>query len=582
MKMTKCFSSAFLAAITVVCFSLSVQGGDKQADRELFDKVSSKLDKGGSYFDFQSTKYLFRAIENTYAQLPAAIKVVVPDPQQQMMPMMIYNCLKPVVRNLGINEVLAGGASSVLIVEKTDKNPALFRSRQIVYHGDKKVKGLIWDFAAEKNSELTGLASLPKETLFASATQAEPGKVWAKIKIIFSKTPFPLVQSAPMLAEQSFFNKFKLKLPEFLDSLSGIWSSTLISVKTDNGRPVVFAMVKIPNKNNLVFKVLSEIAKSKPRLQVLPDEISPVTPPFLTWFKPLIRRDGENIYIVSNAKILEIIKNTIAKKDGLSSTPEFKHLSQGLPAKGIAFLYFNSKTIKVIIDIIKTNAPVGDKDWSVLSKLFPPSDLFMVVSREKDGIMHVMNSPMDLPQFIAYTSIMPSIAQLATVLPAALGKARTKARRISCMSNLKQIGLALKMYAMDHKDKYPAGNNVVGLKKLIKKDYLTDLSVYVCPDSKAVKTTTKELKEANSSYIYLGGFTEGDGADIPVVFDKLDSNKKTINILYQDGHVAALPNKFRNCEGLINHLAKTSSFKAEILKKLQEKAKEADKELGYK
>ena len=135
---------------------------------------------------------------------------------------------------------------------------------------------------------------------------------------------------------------------------------------------------------------------------------------------------------------------------------------------------------------------------------------------------------------------------------------------------------------MDHKDKFPVGNNVVGLNKLIKEDYLTNLSIYVCPNSKTIKATTKDLKETNSSYIYIGDFTEGDGANIPVVFDKLDRRKRIINILYQDGHVAALPNKFGNCKELIKYLAKTSSFKPAILKKLQEKAKQIDKELGYK
>lgn len=152
------------------------------------------------------------------------------------------------------------------------------------------------------------------------------------------------------------------------------------------------------------------------------------------------------------------------------------------------------------------------------------------------------------------------------------------------MSNLKQIGLAMKMYAMDHKDKYPTGNNAVGLSKLIKEDYLTDLPIYVCPNSKAIKAAkgSKELKEENSSYIYIGDFVEGDGANIPVAFDKLDRGKRVINILYQDGHVGLLPNRFHNCRELIKHLAKTSSFKPAVLKKLQEKAKQIDKELGYK
>ncbi|MCK4983505.1 MAG: hypothetical protein KAS17_11310, partial [Victivallaceae bacterium] len=391
------FLNAVLAVITVVCFSFSAQAGDKKDDRKLFDKISSKLEKGGSYFNFQNNKYLFRAIEHTYIQIPEVIKIIVPDQQWQMMPLMVYNCLKPIVKSLGIDEMLAAGASSILISEKTDKNPALFRSRQFIYHGDKKVKGLIWDFAAGNNHELSSLASLPKETLFACTSQSVPGKAWNKIKLIISTLPLPSIQGVPMTAEQSFFNKFNVKLPDFLDSLSGTCSSILMSAKDKDGKPALYAMLKIPNKNNLVFKVLSEIAKSQPILQVLPDEIIPAKPPALSWLKPVIRRDDKNIYIVSNAKILDIVKKTAARKDGLISTPEFEYLSQGISKKGIAFFYFNSSTIKAIVDTVKANAPAGDKDWSVLAKLIPPSDLFLVVSKEKDGITAIMNSPMDIP-----------------------------------------------------------------------------------------------------------------------------------------------------------------------------------------
>ncbi|MDD5597213.1 MAG: DUF1559 domain-containing protein, partial [Victivallaceae bacterium] len=419
------------------------------------------------------------------------------------------------------------------------------------------------------------------ETLFASAYQIEPGKIWAKLKLIFVKFPVLPVQEVPALAEQKFFNSFKVKLSDFLDSLNGRYSSLVVSAKTADGKPALYAMLKIPSKNDLTFKVLSELARSQPYFQVLPDEIKTKTPPFLSWLKPVIRRDDKNVFIVSSPEILEIVKNAAAKKDGLATSPEFKYLSQGLPQHGIAFVYFSGRTIATLIDLIKAAASQEDKNWSVFAELIPPSDFFLVISREEDGIMGTMNSPMDIPQFISYSSIFPSVLQVVRLLPA-LGQARTKARRVSCAANLKQIGLAMKMYAMDHKDKYPAGDNVAGLNKLIKEDYLTDISVFVCPESNTVKAAGGELKEANSSYIYFGDFVEGDGADIPVAFDKISNNRNVINVLYQDGRVGSLTGKFSNCEELIDYLAKTSKFKPEILKKLQEKARKIDKELGYR
>ncbi len=41
----------------------------------------------------------------------------------------------------------------------------------------------------------------------------------------------------------------------------------------------------------------------------------------------------------------------------------------------------------------------------------------------------------------------------------ALAKAKTKAQRINCLSNLKMLGLGLRMYANDNSGKYPLANN---------------------------------------------------------------------------------------------------------------------------
>jgi len=38
---------------------------------------------------------------------------------------------------------------------------------------------------------------------------------------------------------------------------------------------------------------------------------------------------------------------------------------------------------------------------------------------------------------------------------AALAKAKEKAQSISCVNNLKQMGLAARLYATDHNDAYP-------------------------------------------------------------------------------------------------------------------------------
>src|SRR5881392_2285 len=48
------------------------------------------------------------------------------------------------------------------------------------------------------------------------------------------------------------------------------------------------------------------------------------------------------------------------------------------------------------------------------------------------------------------------IAILAAILFPVFAQARDKARQVSCMSNMKQLGLAVLMYAQDHDERMPS------------------------------------------------------------------------------------------------------------------------------
>ena len=51
--------------------------------------------------------------------------------------------------------------------------------------------------------------------------------------------------------------------------------------------------------------------------------------------------------------------------------------------------------------------------------------------------------------------VIAIIAVLASLLLPALSKAKAKAQRIKCTSNLKQVSLGFRLYGTDHKDRFP-------------------------------------------------------------------------------------------------------------------------------
>lgn len=118
-------------------------------------------------------------------------------------------------------------------------------------------------------------------------------------------------------------------------------------------------------------------------------------------------------------------------------------------------------------------------------------------------------------------------------------KPRESTLKMHCGDNLKQIGLALRNYAIDYEGNFPPFDGAAGLELLIKNDYLSDCKIYICPSSKLKESKRgTPLKEETISYVYTGGFHEK--STLPLVWEKDGNHKDFSNVLYCDGHVERL------------------------------------------
>ncbi len=163
--------------------------------------------------------------------------------------------------------------------------------------------------------------------------------------------------------------------------------------------------------------------------------------------------------------------------------------------------------------------------------------------------------------------VIAIIGMLAGILLPVLSRARESARKTQCMSNVRQIGMGLILYANENSESFPADSAYSGSApamrglNLLYDTYISDNKVFNCPSDTTVTAATNAGMTAStsggteafdsdeSSYGYDRSHTQADDADVAIAADRppagtpddntssANHNGRGQNIVYVDGHV---------------------------------------------
>jgi len=214
----------------------------------------------------------------------------------------------------------------------------------------------------------------------------------------------------------------------------------------------------------------------------------------------------------------------------LSASDTFKAVREKLPANGAFLSYVDAGAgfealYPFAVSMLTMFGQQLPFDLSLLPQ--PPTiskhlgGSLAIVSVEAQGLRSESYSAVVLP--VGFAPVSPALG--AAMLLPALSRARGEARTAVCRSNLKQIGLALAIYANDYEDKYPPA-----LKDLMP-NYVTDEGLLHCPEDSS----------DNPSYLYVPGLSVAGAPDVMVVIERKGIHAGRRNVLFVDGHVESLP-----------------------------------------
>jgi len=439
------------------------------AEKNSFDEVTAKLDKGGSFYLYLSTEQALSGLSNHLAAVSNLISALpnIPGTGRQTLDK-VFAVLGVLVKESGISQISGLGMSSIA------REPGFYYNKVVVHHYAGQNAGLVWSLFGKSPHALKELDLLPETTALASALDFDLPLAWTNIQHAAQSLDVPEVSSGLDQLPAKFKELTGLELDAALQSLSGEFGLivTLDQHKTIS-LPVGATPLEIPNpglclvfkvNSNLIFDRVDQLVKGNPLVTKVeePDlkmRTLTIPLPLPIEARPSLARVGDYLLLASwDNLVREIVAVKSGQKKGYKTTEEFKRLSQGVPSEGNNFTLVSGTLGSTVAQIQEKSMasqnmdPEAIKSYEQLLQKATNSGSYSVGANGPDGWEGIGNGSQGGQAVL----VLPAVAMVGLVSAIAIPnfvKARTTSQQNACINNLRLIDAAKQQWAVENNKK---------------------------------------------------------------------------------------------------------------------------------
>ena len=490
------------------------------AEKTSFNEVTTQLDPGGSLYAYLSTsQWLDGLSDRVGSWRDAALSLPNLGDAEKSHIKKGFDIVARLIKASGIESATGVGISGIAL-EK-----GLYQTKFVIHRAPNSAPGGIWTVFGKTPRPLEELGWLPAETVTAAFSDLDLGAIWNALVKEVDQSGFAEAKAGLEQLNGHIQQATGKRLDELLGSLGGqggvfltLNDSNQIKIPLPDGaalemsEPGLVIVLKV--KDDTLFDLIDRALQGNPQV-VSSDEggtrmrIMPLPVPIPITLRLTIARQGDQLIIASND---ELVKNMMAvkagKKPGLKTVAEFKRLAQGMPLEGNSFSFVSQRLSDVVQKIqtsilSQASRSGGEAPTALLQKIYSvnqPVSSFVVGRNSSAGMFTIGHGTQQPANAVVLPLVVAPVAIMAGLTLPALAKAKSKAQSISCVNNLKQMGLAARIYATDHNDAYPP--DILSMK-----NELVTPKILICPnDPNHAATATlswDNFSPSQSSYEYV-------------------------------------------------------------------------------